>query len=367
MNNTGVFNTAIGVDTLQFNTTGSANAAIGHTALFSNTTGNFNTAAGDHALFSNATGNYNTATGSYSLWLSTTGTQNTAIGYDALFQNTTGSSNTATGSGALGGPFPMTGNSNTATGVYALVHNRSGNNNTATGVEALFHNRNGNNNTATGVKALLTNISGSSNIALGFDAGKNLTDGSNNIDIGNVGVAAEANTIRIGTEGTQTNAYVAGISGVTVPNGVGVIIDTNGHLGTVVCSERFKDEIRPMEKASEAILARQPVSFRYKKDLDPNGIPQFGLVAGQVEKANPDLVVRDDQGRPFTVRYEAVNAMLLNEFLKEHRKVEQLTKEFESKLAEQRKQIQQLIAGLQKVSAQLELSKSALQTVLNDQ
>jgi len=366
VNNTGVFNTAIGVDTLQFNTTGSANAAIGHTALFSNTTGNFNTAAGDHALFSNTTGNYNTATGSYSLWLSTTGTQNTAIGYDALFQNTTGSSNTATGSGALGGPFPMTGNSNTATGVYALVHNRSGNNNTATGVEALFHNRNGNNNTATGVKALLTNISGSSNIALGFDAGKNLTDGSNNIDIGNVGVAAEANTIRIGTEGTQTNAYVAGISGVTVPNGVGVIIDTNGHLGTVVCSERFKDEIRPMEKASEAILALQPVSFRYKKDLDPNGIPQFGLVAEQVEKANPDLVVRDDQGRPFTVRYEAVNAMLLNEFLKEHRKVEQLTKEFESKLAEQQKQIQQLTAGLQKVSAQLELRKPVVQTVLND-
>ena len=349
------------------NTTGAQNTANGVSALFSNTTGNFNTAAGDHALFSNTTGNYNTATGSYSLWLSTTGTQNTAIGYDALFQNTTGSSNTATGSGALGGPFPMTGNSNTATGVYALVHNRSRNNNTATGVEALFHNRNGNNNTATGVKALLTNISGSSNIALGFDAGKNLTDGSNNIDIGNVGVAAEANTIRIGTEGTQTNAYVAGISGVTVPNGVGVIIDTNGHLGTVVCSERFKDEIRPMEKASEAILALQRVSFRYKKDLDPNGIPQFGLVAEQVEKANPDLVVRDDQGRPFTVRYEAVNAMLLNEFLKEHRKVEQLTKEFESKLAEQQKQIQQLTAGLQKVNAQLELRKPALQTILSDQ
>src|SRR5205085_10333416 len=121
---------------------------------------------------------------------------------------------------------------------------------------------------------------------------------------------------------TQTNAYVAGISGVTVPNGVGVIIDTNGHLGTVVCSERFKDEIRPMEKASEAILALQPVSFRYKKDLDPNGIPQFGLVAGQVEKVNPDLVARDGEGKPYTVRYEAVNAMLLNEFLKEHRKVE---------------------------------------------
>ena len=168
------------------------------------------------------------------------------------------------------------------------------------------------------------NTTGSNNIALGFNAGFNLTTGSNNIDIGNTGVAAgESNTIRIGTEGTQKATFIAGISGVTVAGGVGVIIDTNGHLGTVVSSARFKDEIKPMDKASEAILALQPVTFRYKKELDPDGIPQFGLVAEQVEKVNPDLVARDEQGKPYTVRYEAVNAMLLNEFLKEHRKVEE--------------------------------------------
>src|SRR5205814_4613010 len=136
--------------------------------------------------------------------------------------------------------------------------------------------------------------------------------------IDNLGVAGEGNTIRIGTTGTQTNTYIAGISGVTVAGGVGVIIDSSGHLGTVVSSARFKDAIKPMDKVSEAILALKPVSFRYKHELDPNGIPQFGLVAEQVEKVNPDLVARDEQGKPYTVRYEAVNAMLLNEFLKEH-------------------------------------------------
>ena len=151
-----------------------------------------------------------------------------------------------------------------------------------------------------------------------------LTTGSNNIDIGNLGVAAEANTIRIGKVGTQQATYIAGISGKTVAGGVTVMVDTNGHLGTLTSSARFKDEIKPMDKASEAILALQPVTFRYKKDLDPEGIPQFGLVAEQVEKVNPDLVARDEQGKPYTVRYEAVNAMLLNEFLKEHRGVQDL-------------------------------------------
>ena len=151
----------------------------------------------------------------------------------------------------------------------------------------------------------------------------NLTTGSFNIDIGNAGVASESNKIRIGTVGTQTATFIAGISGVTVAQGVGVIVDTDGHLGTVVSSARYKEAIQPMDKASEAILALRPVTFRYKKELDPKGIPQFGLVAEQVEKVNPDLVARDEQGKPYTVRYEAVNAMLLNEFLKEHRKVEE--------------------------------------------
>ena len=159
-----------------------------------------------------------------------------------------------------------------------------------------------------------------------------------------------------------------------MPTGVAVIVDSGGHLGTVVSSERFKEAIKPMDKASEAILALKPVTFRYKRDLDPDGIPQFGLVAEEVEKVNPDLVARDDEGKPYTVRYEAVNAMLLNEFLKEHRKVESLEKamaeqqkDFQDTVAHQQRQIEALTAGLQKVSAQLAVSKSAPQTVLNDQ
>ncbi len=214
------------------------------------------------------------------------------------------------------------------------------------------------------------------------------TPPNNNIDIGNLGVAAESNTIRIGGDlglglGSQTATYIAGIFGVSVPNGLGVVVDSTGHLGTVASSERFKDEIKPMDKASEAILALKPVTFRYKKELDPEGIPQFGLVAEQVGKVNPDLVARDAKGEVYTVRYEAVNAMLLNEFLKEHRKVVDLEttvaqqqkefqattaqqqKEFESKIAHQQEQIEALTSGLQKVSDQIEASRPAPQVVLN--
>ena len=323
------------------------NTAEGTDALFSLTTGSGNTAAGFDTLYDNTTGSLNTAAGANALFSNTTGVENTAIGFDALNINTTG-------------------NHNTATGVFVLGINSTGNNNTADGYGALFHNTTGNSNTAIGRHALFKNTIGYENIALGVSAGSALTIGNNNIDIGNGGLAGEANTIRIGATGTQTNTYIAGISGVTVAGGVGVIVDANGHLGTVVSSERFKDSIKPMDKASEAILALKPVSFSYKHELDPAGIPQFGLVAEEVEKVNPDLVARDEQGKPYTVRYEAVNAMLLNEFLKEHAKVEQLKKDFESKIAEQQKQIAALAAGLQKVSAELELSKSAPQTVLND-
>jgi hypothetical protein len=220
----------------------------------------------------------------------------------------------------------------------------------------------------------LSNTTGSFNIALGAEAGGNLTTGSSNIDIGNRGVAGETNTIRIGTREKHTNTFIAGISGVTVAGGVGVIVDSKGHLGTVVSSERFKDEVKPMDRASEAILALKPVTFRYKQELDPDGIPQFGLVAEDVEKVNPALVARDNEGKPYSVRYEAVNAMLLNEFLKAHRKIEeqevtiaQLKAELQATVAHQQKQIKALTAGLQKVSAQLELNKPAAQTVLNNQ
>jgi hypothetical protein len=283
---------------------------------------------------------------------------NTALGDDALISLTTGFDNTATGSHAL--EVNTTGENNTATGTNALDFNTTGNDNTATGSGALINNSTGQANTAVGDAALATNTTGSYNIALGSEAGLNLATGSNNIYIGNFGGGGnESATIRIGTTGTHTQTSIAGIYGATVPRGVGVIIGTNGKLGTVVSSERFKDAIKPMDKASEAILALKPVRFRYKHQLDPDGIPQFGLVAEEVEKVNPDLVARDEQGKPYTVRYDAVNAMLLNEFLKEHRTVQEQQKEIDALKAELKEQR----SLIQKVSAQLELSKSAPQTV----
>jgi hypothetical protein len=291
--------------------------------------------------------------------------QNTVFGDDALVNNTTGTENTATGFNALFGN--TTGEGNTANGYFALEANTTGGGNAASGFEALQFNTTGNDNTAIGASTLSHNTTGSSNIALGYQAGQNLTTGSNNIDIGNFGASNESSKIRIGTNGIHTNTFIAGINGVTIGNGVAVMIDSRGHLGTVISSVRFKDEIKPMDKVSEAILALKPVTFCYKHELDPDGIPQFGLVAEQVEKVNRDLVARDEQGKPYTVRYEAVNAMLLNEFIKEHRKVEQQRKDFEAALAQQQKQIDALTATVQKVTAQLELSKSAQQTVQNGQ
>jgi hypothetical protein len=355
VNNTdGFSNTAIGAQALFSNTHGFQNTATGGAALQNNTTGSDNTATGFFALQNNTTGIINTATGALALQNNTTGTANTATGWQALVSNTTGNSNTATGEAALN--VNTTGDYNTANGYFALEFN-TGEFNTASGALALEHNTTGNSNTADGNNALLNNTTGSFNIAVGFKAGSNVTTGSYNIDIGNAGVAGvagESRAIRIGTTGTHAKTFIAGISGATVPDGVGVIVGANGKLGTVVSSVRFKHEIKPMDKASEAILALQPVTFRYKHDLDPAGIPQFGLVAEDVEKVNPDLVARDEQGKPYTVRYEAVNAMLLNEFLKARRQIDA-----------QQKQIDALTSTVQKVSAQLELSKAAPHTVQN--
>ncbi len=373
-NQTGTNNTATGVDALQLNNADN-NTATGVEALFSNTTGSANTANGAFALLSNTTGFNNTANGLQALINNQTGTNNTATGVDALFSNTIGGSNTATGVDAL--ELNTTGKNNTATGLNALLHNTTGANNTANGLGALIANTIGINNTAEGVNALLHNTTGSGNIALGASAGNTLTTGSNDIDIGNAGVAGDASKIRIGKVGTQTATFIAGIHGVTVASAVGVVVDVNGHLGTVTSSARFKEAIKPMDKASEAILALHPVTFRYKKELDPEGIPQFGLVAEQVEKVNPDLVARDADGKVYTVRYEAVNAMLLNEFLKEHRNVQELKSivaKQEATIAQQQKGMEVLAASLkeqasqiQKVSAQVEMSRPAPQMVLNEQ
>jgi trimeric autotransporter adhesin len=174
-------------------------------------------------------------------------------------------------------------------------------------------------------------------------------------------VAGESKVIRIGKQGTQRTTFIAGISGATVPTGVPVIVDITGHLGTSTSSARFKEGIMPMDKASEAILALKPVTFRYNHDLDPERIPQFGLVAEEVEKVDPHLVARDEEGKPYTVRYEAVNAMLLNEFLKEHRKNE----EQQTTIERQQKQIDALTATVEKVSARLELSNASLRAVFD--
>jgi trimeric autotransporter adhesin len=384
-NTTGRNNAANGAGALVNNTTGDLNTATGSQALLSNTTGSQNAANGNLALYSNKTGNQNTANGAQALESNITGNQNTANGFQALENNTAGANNTANGAVAL--QSNTTGNNNTANGQRALSSNTTGGANTANGNFALFSNTAGSSNTAEGFDALFNNTTGSNNIALGPGAGGSLTTGNNNIDIGNKGVAGESAKIRIGTKGTQTDTFIAGISGVTVARGVGVIIDSDGHLGTVTSSARFKDEIKPMDKASEAILALQPVTFRYKNELDPEGITQFGLVAEQVEKVNRDLVARDDQGKVYTVRYEAVNAMLLNEFLKEHRKIEeqdcrlqtqeatiaQQQRDFQSTIAQQQKEINTLTtilreqaSQIRKVSEQLEVSKFGPRVVAND-
>jgi Chaperone of endosialidase len=357
---TGTDNSAIGFDALYSNTTGDSNTATGSAALMSNTTGIRNTANGFAALSSNTTGNRNTATGRAALGNNTTGNHNTADGHNALIFNSTGNDNTAIGTFAL--VFNTTGNQNTANGYGAMLFNTTGNQNTGAGYFAVYQNTTGNNNTGDGYSALLNNTTGVGNIALGSFAGSNLTTGDNNIDIGNPGVVDEANTIRIGTQGTQAKTFIAGISDAGVA-GVAVKVNAAGQLGIPPSAARFKNEIKPMDKASETILALKPVSFRYKKEIDPEGIPEFGLVAEEVEKVNPDLITRDRKGKPYTVRYDAVNAMLLNEFLKEHRTVQEQQKEIDALKAELKEQR----TLIQKVNDKVELHKPAPQTVVNNQ
>jgi Chaperone of endosialidase len=290
---------------------------------------------------------FNTAVGENALQNLTTGTHNTALGFRTLHDNTQGRSNTAVGSTALRNN--RGGDRNTATGDAALFANEAGNDNTANGFHALAHNAEAtaNANTAIGSRALEDNRGGHDNIALGYRAGANFAPGSNNIYIGNIGLTGESGTIRIG-DADQTKTFIAGISGAGV-TGAPVVVSAGGQLGTAPSSQRFKDEIKPMDEASEAIFALEPVTFRYKKDLDPDGIRQFGLVAEELAKINPDLIVRDAGGKPYTVRYDAVNAMLLNEFLKEHRKVEHL----ESVLAQLTARLQEQDLKVQKMNEQL--------------
>jgi hypothetical protein len=354
---TGTANTAFGANALLSVTSASGNTAVGEGALYFDTTGYVNTAVGDAALLGNTTGIANTAVGAGALEVNSTGFQNTATGQSAL-QDNNGFNNTATGYNALF--FNTTGNNNTAMGASAMGGNpdiqMTGSNNTALGYFALMNDTTGANNTVMGANALTGNTSGSNNIALGSSAGVNLRTESNNIDVGNAGVAGDSGFIRIGTTGTHTAAFIAGIRGTPIAGAIPVGINAAGQLGVRGSSARFKKDIKPMGRESEAIFTLRPVSFRYRGELDPTNEQQFGLVAEEVEKIDPELVTCDANGKPYTVRYDAVNAMLLNEFLKEHREVQEL-----------KKQAAALTAGLEKVSAQLGVRKSAPQTVLNNQ
>jgi hypothetical protein len=369
-------NTAEGQSALFSLTTGTNNTAIGWLSLRTVTAGQLNTAIGAATLTVN-TGDLNTATGGAALLSNTIGVDNTATGALALFHNIDGNNNTANGIEAL---FTNgAGHDNTACGDYALVSNIDGNYNTADGNAALFANEHGNQNTAIGRNALSNLVSGNDNVAVGSFAGVTLTLGSNNIDIENGGLASESNSIRIGNN-SHTATFIGGIySNVQPIVGIdpdSVTIASDGRLGRGnVSSRRYKHDIKPMDEASEVIFALKPVSFRYNKEYDATQTLAFGLIAEEVAQVNPDLVGRNYKGQPESVRYEQINAMLLNEFLKEHKKVEaqQATiAELRSTVAQQQKgmdiliaQLKEQAAQIQKVSARLEVSKVASRVVVN--
>ena len=327
------------------NTAGQLNTANGASALQSNTSGNGNTATGFSALVSNTAGSNNTATGFAALQSNTTAEGNTAVGYKALQLNTTGERNTAIGYQVLvNGP----GTHNTATGHSAMSSDTTGSSNAAYGYNALASNLTGNGNTAMGYGALVVQMSGDFNTALGLFAGN--------------GVISASNVISIGTSGADVNdsCYVGNIW--TQPGGSqAVYVNADGKLGAQVSSRRFKEDIHPMEEASATLYRLKPVTFRYKKEIDRGSTQQLGLVAEEVAVVNPDLVIRDKDGKPYSVRYDQVNAMLLNEFLKEHRAFV----DEQRKVAEQQKEMDALKAELkeqrfliQKVSDKMELSES---------
>jgi len=402
---TGTYNTGLGLYSLLSLTDGNFCTGVGAGTLLANT-GDSNTATGAGALLSNTTGTNNTADGTFALFFNTEGSLNTAVGRDALLQNTTGSGNTATGHGALTNNIDADGNTacgffalhddtagaqntaigqqalavnqsddNTATGFQALFSNTTGFFNTASGVGALQDNDIGAGNTATGYFALHNNVTGSGNIAIGVGAGTNITGGDDNIYIGNVGLAGDSNTTRIGIAKVTQRTFIDGIRGVTtgINNAVNVVIDSAGQLGTISSSRRFKTDIKPIDNASGSILALKPVTFRYKSQKDAK--PQFGLIAEEVAEVNPDLVVRDENGEIYTVRYDAVNAMLLNEFLKEHKaflEEQRKLQEQAATIARLEKEIQTVVAHareqdskIQRVSDRAQMTNATAQAIVS--
>ncbi|MDQ3198627.1 MAG: tail fiber domain-containing protein [Verrucomicrobiota bacterium] len=354
--NPGSDNTGLGFEALKDTTSaGIFNTAVGSGSLGNNTTGYNNVGVGYQAALGNTTGTCNTAVGAGALGANTTGVLNVAVGERALLAHVHGGSNVAVGPGAM--TLGINGNYNTAVGSTAMAFS-NGSDNLALGAGAM-NMANGSFNVALGSFAGLY-FAGNTNIALGYQAGQNVTGkGGKNIEIGNQGLAADNGVIRLGTEGSQKTTFVAGIRNAPLAAGVAVGISADGQLGVRASSARFKEAIQPMDRASEVLLALQPVTFRYKKEIDPAALPQFGLVAEEVAKVDPDLVARDAAGKPFTVRYDEVNAMLLNEFLKEHRKVEAQ----DARIAQLEAALAKMEATVEKVSARLEAGATATRLV----
>jgi hypothetical protein len=302
-----------------------------------------NTAEGQNALLNLTSGTFNTAVGFFSLKNNTQGQFNTAVGAATLFTNTA-DKNTGTGAGAL--LSNTIGIENTAAGSFALLNNSTGAQNAAVGANALINSTKGGGNTAIGFNALPNNTTGITNTAVGFNAGFGITTADNVIVIGT----------NVAGQNVDHSCFIGEIFGATSSNGTQVFINSDGRLGTITSSRRFKQTIEPMDNASEVLFLLKPIRFRYKKQIDPTETSQFGLVAEDVEKVNPDLVVRDKEGKPYSVRYDQVNAMLLNEFLKEHRKNEEQEKtivELKSGMTALAATVKKQASQIQKVSAQL--------------
>lgn len=343
-------NTAVGAFSMFLNGAGDGNSAFGYAALLNNDSGFYNTAAGLQSMVGNSSGYWNAALGVNSLGNNNSGHSNTAAGVMALCGNTTGIENTATGAFSLsGGTFTLprtlnpcsnaTGNDNSAMGAYALNENVSGSYNTASGAGALRANTTGAGNTAMGVGALQSTTIGGNNIALGAYAGSNITSGYRNIDIGNVGEKGDAGIIRVGTSGQHFATYVAGINGVHL-TGSAVYISSSGQLGVLASSERYKTAIEPMAQRTHKLSELRPVTFHLK--TDPKGDVQYGLIAEEVAKVYPELVIRDEQGQVEGVRYEELAPMLLNEL-----QTQQQTSKLQAKqLATQSEQLEAMQARI---------------------
>lgn len=351
--------TATGFQALQVNTTGTDNTAVGYEALGLNTSGKQNTAEGSYSLFWNTIGNYNAAFGYGALQGNTTGSNNTAVGYNALGSAGAAGNNTAVGSGSLFAN--TTGSANTAAGYSALRNNTLGDQNTAVGEYALYGNTTGVYNTAAGNNALYNLTTGTNNVAIGYQAGYLVGIGggttNNNIHIGSMGAAADNGTIRIGTPGTQTSFYAAGIFAANVADGVPVYINSSGRFGIQQSSRRYKEDIHDMGDSSRGLLRLRPVTFRYKQPLADGTQPlQYGLIAEEVAEIYPDLVVRASDGQLETVKYQMLNAMLLNELQRQHSELEAQSariRSLEEEGNEQRRRNQALAERLEKLESAL--------------